>query len=95
MYPKQALRLIKDPVKGVFVPLIVCDLVLDALVRALTSFFFPGTLIRHNYHWNYQLRGADGSCASQFHLRIVLVSRVRQDILIIPLNWFNSYEGCT
>ena len=46
VYPKQALRLIKDPVKGIFVPLIVSTLPPQIVIAYLN--FFTGTFICHH-----------------------------------------------
>lgn len=69
VYPKQAMRLLRDPVKGLFVPLIVLPLFLCEMPLMK----FLGFVLRHYHHRNHQLRGANRTCSCRACIRSLLV----------------------
>ena len=49
VYPQQSWRLINDPVKGVFVPLIVGSSIISQHAGSLTS--YSGSVVRDYHNW--------------------------------------------
>ncbi len=72
VYPRQAWRLVQDPVKGIFVPLIVRRVSCQSRWKILI--FASGTLLCHYHHWNRQLCFSLGACECRVHIRAILVS---------------------
>jgi len=60
VYPRQAWRLMQDPVKGIFVPLVVCSLQLTVFY-VLTPYTI-GFVFRHDHNRHHKLRLSNGTC---------------------------------
>lgn len=75
VYPRQARRLITDPVKGIFVPLIVSPIHDFQNISAvwLTMMIVIGSVICDDHYWDDQLYPTHWTHLTYLHFLFVLV----------------------